>query len=995
MDDNKTNRSLEETMAAIPESVKQEKIPKKIGRYEIISELGRGGMGVVFQAKDTKLNRIVALKVLIGNILTQERKARFFAEAQSMAKLNHENIIKLYDYGDDNGICFFTMDYIKGQTLDKLLKQKPISPKKTAILIEKICHAMSYCHSQKIIHRDLKPSNIMIKEGKPYVMDFGIAKQETDDEGGLTKSGSIIGSPHYMSPEQAEGDRRNIDYRTDIYSLGMILYHCMVGKPCFVDNSVMKIFMKIMHEAPTPPRQIKPRLPENLEKICLKTLEKNKENRYQSMDEFAHDLQKFMRGEDISVRLSKPISPAKKWSIVGVAALMIAIIALTFGGNSQMEELRNSATSYLEQGFSQKAVEAAEQILHKKIADEEAWQIWFSGNYQLLTKNSYADVQTNLKQMVDNIPLLFEVETTALKSALQTQKLIEERLLRKAQGELIKLQNQNRVLLGQPLQKTIDQLQDKIKTTKLVVAKEKLEREEQEKQEQQQQKLELEQKQKQQQLEEQLAKQAEVAEQLKKELEKKEEEAQRLAAQQQRTAEELERQRREQGKDWRDDFAKRPREDRRPEERRPRIDKRPQERGPREGRRPREERPKEERRPEDQRPNQKITKTQMFRRNINRDGHTFEPDVIAPIVKKKFSYGRIPLTTAPVIVGNDLYIHNQVAVYKIAMHNFKVKQTFLKPKKDFTPFPQTITPSPKYRPQEERSDLLWHKNILYFACNPPLKRRKTPSLFCAIETRQDKDIFVDSIKIPEKIITSPLVFNDQIYVGCKDGYVYVLELRDRKFEIVTKYGTSKRKPVISAPVILNDHLIVKYDALYMFSYSLKNKRSTPYRSKIGYSSFTTPVVYDNLLFVANSSGYVSCMDEKLELHWSYNEEPANPIDASLGVSADHVYIFYRDGQFQVFNRLQHEPIGFGYIGPTRCSPVLTHGYMYMGNNATNEEGSILHVFKLDDLIDEEDEILVYNESRPLEGDIVAEPLLYNGKIFVVTTVGNLYVMEDR
>lgn len=993
MDDNKTNRSLEETMAAVPESVKQEKIPKKIGRYEIISELGRGGMGVVFQARDTKLNRIVALKVLIGNILTQERKARFFAEAQSMAKLNHENIIKLYDYGDDNGVCFFTMDYIEGQTLDKLLKQKPMSPKKTAILIEKICHAMSYCHSQKIIHRDLKPSNIMIKEGKPYVMDFGIAKQEADDDAGLTKSGSIIGSPHYMSPEQAEGDRKNIDYRTDIYSLGMILYHCMVGKPCFVDNSVMKIFMKIMHEPPVPPRQIKPRLPENLDKICLKTLEKDKENRYQSMDEFAQDLQKFMRGEDVNVRLSKTISPAKKWSLVGAAVLLIAILPLAFGGSSRMEKLRNNATSYLEQGFSQKAVETAEKILRKKIADEEAWQIWFSGNYQLLTKNAYTDVRNNLKQMVDNVPLLFEVETAALKSALQTQKFIEERLLREAQGELIKLQNHNRVLLAQPLQKTIDQLQEKIKTTKLLMEKEKQQQQQkkEQQQQQQQQKLELEKKHKLQ-LEKQLAEQAEVAEKLKKELEKKEQEAKRLAAEQQRTVKELEKQRREQhDKDWRDDFAKRPKDPRRNQ--RPGEDWRPEnerEKNERRNRHPQERKPREER------PEQQVAKTQMFRRNIHRDGHTFEPDVANPIVKKKISYGRIPLVTAPVIVGDYLYLHNQVALYKIDMRGFKVKQTFLKPKKDFLPSPQVISPSSKYRLQEERSDLLWHNGILYFACNPPAKRRKTPSLFCAIETRQDKDIVVDSIRMPEQVITAPLVFKNQIYVGCKDGYVYVLELRDRKLEIVTKYGTKKkRKPVISAPVILNDQLIVKYDALYMFSYSLKNARATPYREKIGYSSFTTPVVYDNLLFVANSSGYVSCMNEKLELDWSYNEEPANPIDSSLGVSADHVYIFYRDGQFQVFNRLQHEPIGYGYIGPTRCSPTLTHRYMYMGNNDIKKQGSILHVFDLDGLMDEEDEVLPFSESRPLQGDIVAEPLLHNGKIFVVTTAGNLYVMQDK
>ncbi|BBM85814.1 serine/threonine protein kinase [Candidatus Uabimicrobium amorphum] len=1001
----------QETLEKMHQSVTKEKIPKKIGRYEIISELGRGGMGVVFKAKDTKLNRIVALKVLIGNILTQERKTRFFAEAQSMAKLNHENIIKLYDYGDDNGVCFFTMDYIEGQTLDKLLKQQPISLKKTALIIEKICRAMSYCHSQKIIHRDLKPSNIMMKDGKPFVMDFGIAKQEAGDEEGLTKSGAIIGSPHYMSPEQAEGDRKNIDSRTDVYSLGMILYHCITGKPCFADESVMKILMKIMRDPPVPPRQIKPRIPESLEKICLKALEKTKEDRYASMELFANDIRKFIRGEDVNIRLSKPSSPAKKWSLIAAAVVVVAICALAFGGNSRIQELRTASTNYLEQGFSQKAVDTAQQILYDEIDDEDAWQIWFSANYQLLSKNSYTGVEDNFKKMTDNIPLQFEVETIALKSALQAQKLIQERSLRKAQEQWLTLQAQNRILLDPSLKKTIENLQGEIKATKLAIEKEKTQRAEQEKlaEKKKQEQLELERqaKLKQQELQKQLEEQERKAAKLKEELDRKEQllAAEKKRAQEQKDAKERERllrekqrkiaeERERQLREREDDFLKR----------------RGERRNGRNGRngRPPHEPPLGEKWQEGP-PHEKPAKTQMFRCNIRRDGHTFAPDVTTPIVKKEKLYGKFAFATAPVIVGRSLYIHNQVTMFKIGLDDLEIKQTFLKPKQNFTT--QTIKLA-KARIKEERSALLWHNGVLYFACNAPVKRRKKiPSFFCAVKTRPDKDILIDSLKMPTQITTSPLVYKNNIYFGCRDGYIYVLALRNGKLEVVTKYGRGKRA-VISSPIILNNRLIVKHDSPHVFSYSLKKRNDVLFK-KIGNANLTTPVAYDNLLFFTNASGYVGCLDQKLEEQWLFNEEPATPI-TSLGISADHAYIFYRKGIIQVLDRFENRPIGFGDIGPTRSSPIFTRNYMYIGNDAQNRQGSQLHIFDLNHLFDEgeyeneheefeeeyideshEYEIKIHSKSRPLKGDIVAEPLLHNGRIYVVTTAGYLYVMANR
>jgi phosphate/phosphite/phosphonate ABC transporter binding protein len=259
------------------------------GRYRILAEIGRGGMGRVYKAYDASLNRVVAIKVLIaGEAAVQVEAQRFVKEARASAQLCHPNIVTLYDIGTEGKQTYLVMEFIEGISLKTLRQRAPLSIRQTVEIMRKVGTAVSYAHSQGIIHCDLKPANIMIDPfNEPKIMDFGLAKmmQETSE---LTKSGVILGTPLYMPPEQARG-RRDIDYRSDVYALGAILYELLTDSPLF-SGGCMEILEKIFADDPIPPSQIKPDIPKDLENICLKALEKEKERRYQSAAKFVDDL---------------------------------------------------------------------------------------------------------------------------------------------------------------------------------------------------------------------------------------------------------------------------------------------------------------------------------------------------------------------------------------------------------------------------------------------------------------------------------------------------------------------------------------------------------------------------------------------------------------------------------------------------------------------------------------------------------------------------------
>jgi HEAT repeat protein/predicted Ser/Thr protein kinase len=316
------------------------RVPKKLGRYEIISEIARGGMGVVYQARDPQLGRIVALKVLLaGQGASQDSIARFIREARSAARLKHPGIVPVYDFGEVDGQHFFTMDYVKGRSLNEVAAVPGLTTRQSLEIILVTARALQFAHENGIIHRDLKPANILIdSKGAPVLTDFGLAKEVGDTS--LSMTGTIFGTPAYMSPEQAQGRTSEIDGRSDVYSLGSVLYELLTGQQAFSGETVYDIITQVIDVQPPAPSLINTTLPADLSTICLKALEKAPARRYQSMRAMADDIQAYLGGQGINAR---PLTAVEKlgrfaarnyksilWAVTGSVAAAVLVMVLWF-----------------------------------------------------------------------------------------------------------------------------------------------------------------------------------------------------------------------------------------------------------------------------------------------------------------------------------------------------------------------------------------------------------------------------------------------------------------------------------------------------------------------------------------------------------------------------------------------------------------------------------------------------------------------------------------
>lgn len=287
---------------------------EQFGDYEIIEELARGGMGVVYKARQRKADRVVALKMILSGQLAGEQEVqRFYAEAQAAAKLEHPNIVPIYDVGEHDGQHFFSMGFVKGKTLKDLVADGPLEPDRAARFMLVITQAVAFAHQQGVIHRDLKSANVLVDHGdNPRVTDFGLAKQ-LDSTSDLTATGQVMGTPSYMPPEQAAGKIDEVGPLSDVYSLGAIFYELLTGRPPFQAAAVFDVLSAVLHQEPVAPGVLNPAIHQDLETICLKCLDKDPQRRYGSAAEVAAELAKFLNHEPIRARPVSSLERGWRW----------------------------------------------------------------------------------------------------------------------------------------------------------------------------------------------------------------------------------------------------------------------------------------------------------------------------------------------------------------------------------------------------------------------------------------------------------------------------------------------------------------------------------------------------------------------------------------------------------------------------------------------------------------------------------------------------------
>src|SRR5437588_6115705 len=305
----------------------------ELGDYELLDEVGRGGQGVVFRARQKSLNRTVALKVIsLGQWASKAHLKRFRLEAEAAARLEHPGIVPIHEVGERDGSCYFSMQFVEGGQLDEVVRRAPMSIRQAAELIAKVARTVHYAHEHGILHRDIKPGNILLDaKGEPHLTDFGLARL-VETESTVTRTLEVLGTPSYMAPEQAVGNNAAIGSVTDVYGLGAVLYQLLTGQPPFAGGTTYETIRLLLNTEPRAPRLLNPKIDRDLSTICLKCLEKDPKRRYSSALALAEDLERWLKHEPILARHTGIFARARKWvrrnpTSALLAASLIALAA--------------------------------------------------------------------------------------------------------------------------------------------------------------------------------------------------------------------------------------------------------------------------------------------------------------------------------------------------------------------------------------------------------------------------------------------------------------------------------------------------------------------------------------------------------------------------------------------------------------------------------------------------------------------------------------------
>ncbi|MCW1925516.1 protein kinase [Luteolibacter arcticus] len=355
----------------------------RLANLELHEEIGRGGMGVVYRARQTGLDRTVAVKVLLrARFAGAEERERFHREARAAARLKHPGIVGIFDIGEDDGVPWFSMEHLPGKNLEQLVRDHPLAARDAAQCVRHVAEAVQHAHDHQVLHRDLKPSNILLDhEAKPQITDFGIARLDSHHDSNLTRTGQMLGSPGYAAPEQAFGGEA--DARTDVYGLGASLYHLLTSRPPFVGPTLDAVLIQLREDDPLSLRKLNPAVPRDLETVCLKCLRKDPAQRYATAKEVADDLGRFLSGEPIHAKPVGPLGRGWHWArrrpwTAGLAvacALLLATLITSFLAADRREDREGRRVILIAASHEARAERVGDSRRRAMAAVQEAWKI--------------------------------------------------------------------------------------------------------------------------------------------------------------------------------------------------------------------------------------------------------------------------------------------------------------------------------------------------------------------------------------------------------------------------------------------------------------------------------------------------------------------------------------------------------------------------------------------------------------------------------------------